>query len=232
MTRFVAASVAVCALAVITIPGFGAPQAGDPLEAAFARMDKAAATFKGLTAGIRQLSHTEVVDTNDVEEGTIAVKRIKAKDTRILIKFTKPDQKFYYIGEGKAWSYNPKTQEAQEADLGKSKDLVNQFMLLAFGSNSTELKSAYSVKLGGPDTVNGEKTTRLEMIPKSEEILKHVKRCDMWISDKGMTLQQKFFETGGDYVLATYSEVTLAPNLPDSAVKLEIPKGIKPTKIK
>ncbi|HTS61470.1 MAG TPA: outer membrane lipoprotein carrier protein LolA [Candidatus Acidoferrales bacterium] len=217
---------------MIAVSAFGAPQAGNLLELTFARMDKAAATFKGLTAGIRQLSHTEVVDTNDIEEGTIAVKRVKAKDTRILIKFTKPDTKFYYIGEGKAWSYNPKSQEAQEADLGKSKDLVNQFMLLAFGSNSAELKSAYSVKLGGPDVVNGENTTRLEMVPKSEEILKHVKRCDMWIAETGLTVQQKFFETGGDYVLATYSQVTLAPNLPESAVKLEIPKGIKVTKIK
>ena len=219
-------------LAGVSTAGFGAPQAGDSLDATFARMDKAAATFKGLTANIRKLSHTDVVDKDDVEEGNIAVKKVKPKDKRIKLTITKPETKFYYIGEGKAFSYVPKTQEAQEADLGKSKDLVNQFMLLAFGSNSTEVKSAYSVKYGGPDMVNGEKTTRLEMIPKSQEILKHVKRCDMWISDTGLTVQQKFFETGGDYVLMTYSQLTLVPNLPDSAVKLEIPKGIKVEKLK
>ena len=231
-TRIRAGTVLVCTLSILSVPGFGEPQAGNSLEATFARMDEAAAAFKGLTADIRHQSHTDVVDKDDVQEGTITVKRVKVKDTRILIRFTKPETKLYAIGGGKFWSYNPKTQEAQEADLGNSKDIVNQFMLLAFGSNSAELKSAYSVKLGGPDVVNGENTTRLEMVPKSEEILKHVKRCDMWIAETGLTVQQKFFETGGDYVLATYSQVTLAPNLPESAVKLEIPKGIKVTKIK
>jgi outer membrane lipoprotein-sorting protein len=232
MTRLSLAFVLLCTMMALAAPGFGEPQAGDSLEATFSRMDQAAATFKGLTADIRQQSHTEVVDKDDVQEGNIAVKRVKPKDTRIRINFTKPEVKVYAIGGGKFWSFVPKTQEAQEADLGNSKDIVNQFMLLAFGSNSSELRAAYSVKLGGPGLLNGEKVTRLEMVPKSEEILKHVKRCDMWISVKGMTLQQKFFEAGGDYVLATYSHLTLVPNLPDSAVKLELPRGVKPTKLK
>jgi outer membrane lipoprotein-sorting protein len=232
MIRKLIALVFAATLSSVMIPGFGAPQATESLESTFARMDKAAATFKGLTADIRQLSHTEVVDKDDIEEGTIAVKRIKSSDTRILIKFVKPDQKIYSIGDGKFRSFNPKSQEAQEADLGKSKDLVKQFMLLAFGSNSDEVKAAYTVRLGGTDTVKGEKATRLEMVPKSADILKHVKRCDMWVSSQGLTLQQKFFQTGGDYVLATYTHMTLVPNLPDSAVKLEFPHGVKVNKIK
>jgi outer membrane lipoprotein-sorting protein len=232
MTRIQFVTVLAGTLAAAAAAGFGAPQAGNPLEATFARMDEAAATFKGLTANIRKLHHTDVVQKDELEEGTIAVKRMKAKDTRVRIDITKPEAKSYAIGEGKFRSFNPKSLEAQEADLGKSKDIVNQFMLLGFGSNSAELKSAYSVKLGDPDAVNGEKAMRLEMVPKNEEILKHVKRCDLWISDKGITVQQKFFETGGDYVLATYSHIAPSPSLPDSAVKLEIPKGVKITKLK
>jgi len=230
MTRVSAACVLLGTLICTSGPGSGAPQAGSSLEAAFARMDEAAAVFKGLTADIRQQSHTEVVDTNDVEEGTIVVKRFKPKDTRILIRFT--DGKSYSIGDGKYRSFNSKTQEAQEADLGNSKDIVNQLMLLGFGSNSGELKAAYTIKLGGPDVVNGERTVRLEMVPKSADILKHVKRCDRWISEKGVAIQQKFFETGGDYVLATYTNVVVNPTVPDSAVKLDFPKGVKVTKLK
>jgi hypothetical protein len=70
------------------------------------------------------------------------------------------------------------------------------------------------------------------MLPKSEGMLKYIKRCDLWISDKGVTTQQKFFESGKDYSLATYSRIVLTSNLPDSAVKLEIPKGVKITKLK
>jgi outer membrane lipoprotein-sorting protein len=212
--------------------GFGAPQAGNSLEAVLAAMDKTAANFRGLTADVRRLSYTEVVDKSDVEEGTIAAKRTKGNETSIRINISKPEEKVYAVGGGDAWVYTPKTQEAEKASLGKSKVLVNQLMLLAFGSNSRDLQAAYTVKLGGADTVNGEKTTRLELIPKSEDVLKHVERCDMWISDKGLAVQQKFFTRGGDYVLTTYSHMTMAPNLPNSAVTFDVPKGVKVTKIK
>jgi outer membrane lipoprotein-sorting protein len=212
------------------VRGFGAPQASNPLEAALARMDQAAATFKGLTADIHRVSHTDVVDKNDIEDGNVSAKKFKPGDTRILIQVTKPQEKFYFVGGGKARLYNPKSQEAQEADLGKSKDIVNQLMLLAFGSNSTDLNAAYTIKLVGPDSVNGEKATRIELTPKSPEVLKHVKRCDMWISEKGFAVQQKFDQGSGDYVLTTYTNMKMVANLPDP--KLEIPKGIKVQKIK
>lgn len=232
MTRRFGVFVLACTVFASTVAGFGAPQAGSSLEETFARMDKSAAAFRGLTADIRQVSHTEVVSTDDVEEGTMVAKRMKPKDTRLLVQMKKPDPKSYSVAEGKLRIFNAKTQEAQEADLGKSKDLVNQFMLLAFGSNSSELKGAYTIKLGGPETVNGDKTTRIEMTPKSADTLKYINRCDMWISDKGVATQQKFFESGGDYVLVTYSNMVMNPPISDSALKLEIPKGVKITKLK
>jgi outer membrane lipoprotein-sorting protein len=202
------------------------------MDTALAAMDKASATFKGLTADVRKTSHNDVLNESDVEAGTITVKRFKKTDTRFLIKFSTPTEKQIYIGEGKVRMYNPKSQEAQEGSIGNSKDLVNEVMLLGFGSNSADLKAAYTVKLGGPDTLNGEKTTRLETTPKTAEVLKYVRRCDLWITDNGMVVQQKLYEPGGDYVLNTYTNMKMAPNLPDSAVKLEIPRGIKIQKLK
>jgi len=56
-------------------------------------------------------------------------------------------------------------------------------MLLGFGSNSKDLESAYSIRLGGPETVAGQAATRLELIPKSQDVLAHLKRVDLWISE-------------------------------------------------
>jgi len=71
-------------------------------------------------------------------------------------------------------------------------------MLLGFGSNSKDLESAYSIRLGGPETVAGQEATRLELIPKSPDVLAHLKRVDLWISDAmGIAVQQKLYETGG-----------------------------------
>jgi Outer membrane lipoprotein-sorting protein len=211
---------------------FGAPQAGNALDDVLKRLDDTATKFKGLNAEIRRVSHTELVDKNDVESGSVAAKRMRPKETSILIKMTDPETKFYWVGNGKGVEYTPKSNEAQEANFGKSKDIINQLMLLAFGSNSADLQAAYTIKLGGSDTVNGERTVRIELTPKTEEVKHYVRRCDMWINDKGLAVQQKFETGGGDYVLTTYKNMTLAPNLPDSAVKLDLPKNVKVTKIK
>jgi outer membrane lipoprotein-sorting protein len=213
--------------------GFGEP-AADPssLDGVLARLDQASISFKGLTADIRKMSHTEVVNVDDVDSGTIMVKRLKAHDTRIRIDLTNPRRQSVTIGEGKVQVFYPQTNEAQEVDLGKNRGVVDQFMLLGFGSNSAELRSAYTVTLGGADSVNGEKATRIMLVPKDPEILARVKKCELWISDKGLTVQQKFHTGGGDYVLSTYSRMNLNPTIADKDLKLDLPKGVKFGKLK
>jgi outer membrane lipoprotein-sorting protein len=218
--------------ALLTASAWGAFSADGDLVAVLKSMDQASTSFKGLTAQIRKLAHTQVVNVDDVSEGTIAVKRLRPHDTRIRIDFTKPNQQMVAIGGGKAEVYYPKLNEVQEGDLGKIRSLVDQLMLLGFGGNSTELQDAYTVTLGGPDSVNGEKATRIVLIPKSKEILQSVKKCELWVSDQGLTLQQKFDQGGGDYLLSTYSKINLSANIPESAVKLDVPKGAKRTKLK
>jgi outer membrane lipoprotein-sorting protein len=208
------------------------PPADAGLEGVLKSMDQTSASFKGLTADIRKLSHTQVVNADDVSEGVITLKRFKSHDTRFRIDFTRPNAQMVAVGGGKAEVYYPKINEVQEGDLGKIRSLVDQLMLLGFGGNSAELRDAYTVTLGGPETVGGEKATRIVLIPKSKEILQSVKKIELWVSDKGLTLQQKFDQGGGDYLLSTYSNIKLSANIPESAVKLEVPKGAKRTKLK
>src|ERR1039457_5627841 len=210
---------------------FGATAADSPLDAVLARLDEASATFKGLTADIRKMSHTDVVNVDDVDSGTIVVKRVKPHDIRIRIELTNPQQ-IVTIGGGKVQVFKPKTNEAQEVELGKNRGVVDQFMLLGFGSNSGEIRDAYTVTLGGAESINGEKTSRIILVPKDPEILARVKKCELWISDKGWTVQQKFHTGGGDYVLSTYSGMKLNPIIADKELKLELPRGVKFGKLK
>jgi outer membrane lipoprotein-sorting protein len=208
--------------------GGGAPAADSSLAATLARMDEATAKFKGLEADVNKISHTAVIDEDSVDAGTIAVKRPNPHDIRVLFDIKPPNPKKILIAGVKVDFYYPKINTLQEYDLGKSRSLVEQFMLLGFGSNSKDLASAYSIRLGGPETVAGQIAMRLELIPKSKDVLAHLKRVDLWISDAmGIAVQQKLFYPGGDYFLATYTNIKLRPNLPDSAVKLDLPKSVK-----
>jgi len=200
----------------------------DSLEAVFAKMDAAAANFKGLMATVRKVSHTAVIDEDSVDTGTIAVKRPKPHDVRMVMQTDPPHATDAEFAGTKARIYYPAMNTVQEWNLGKNKALVDQFLLLGFGSNSTDLERAYSITPGGPETVAGQKTTRIVLVPKDAELRAHFPKFELWVSDDtGLVVQQKFYEPGGDYIMTTYSNLKPAPNLPDSALTLHIPKGAK-----
>src|SRR5882762_11353977 len=79
-------------------PGFGVAAANNELDLALARMDQASSTFRGLTADLKKVSHLEVINKDEIDEGTIAVKRMKPKDMRVLIDIKRPDAKKAMIG--------------------------------------------------------------------------------------------------------------------------------------
>jgi len=197
------------------------------LESALARIDRASAGFKSVTADIRRLTHTDVINDDTIDSGSIKLKRSKPHDMRMLIDLTQPDPKSVAVQAKKAEIYYPRMQTVQEYDLGKYRDWLDQFYLVGFGTTSKELQDAYNLRLLGTDTKAGQKVIGLELVPKSKEILQHLKRFELWISDsKGLPVEQKYYPPG-QYIVVTYTNVNVNPDLPDSALKLQLPKGVK-----
>lgn len=201
--------------------------AGDP-DAVLDRIDKAGAAFRGMSAHLRRLSHTAVMNDDNVDSGTIRLKRAHHRDLRMLIDLTEPDPKTVAFQGHTVEIYYPKIQTVQEFDMaGKGRELLEQLFLLGFGTSRADLQASYNLRLVGPDTVDGRKTELLELIPKSKEVLQHLLKLEMWVAENGYPVQQKFYLKGGDYQLATYSDMKINPDLPDSALKLKTPKNVK-----
>jgi outer membrane lipoprotein-sorting protein len=211
----------------LSAPAWSNP-AGDA-HAVLERIDRAGAAFKGLSAHLRRVSHTAVMpDDDNVDSGTVLLKRSRAKDLKMLIDFTEPDAKAVEFQDHTVQIYYPKMKTVDIFDVGKSKDLLEQFFLLGFGTSRADLEAHYNLRLVGPDTLGGQKTEVLELIPKSKEVLQYLTKLEMWVAENGYPVQQKFYLKGGDYQLATYSDMKINPDLPDSALKLKLPKGVKP----
>jgi len=203
------------------LPGNAAAQTLDEL---LARMDQNAMSFKSMSAKLRYMSYVAVIKEGTVSTGTLTMKRSR-REAMVLVDFTEPDPKTVAVAGTKVAIYLPKLQTVEEYDLGKS---VEKYLALGFGASGKELKADYTLQELGADTVNGQKAMRLELIPKSKEVLKQLPRIELWISAAtGYPIQQKLHQTGGDYMLATYSDVVINPHLPDSAFKLNLPKGVK-----
>jgi outer membrane lipoprotein-sorting protein len=145
----------------------------------------------------------------------------------MLIEMTEPDPKSVSVQGKKGQLYYPRMQTVQEYDLGKFREWLDQFYLMGFGTTSKELQDGYIVRFLGADTKGGKPVSGLELIPKSKEILQHIKKFELWLSDEnGLPVEQKIYPAG-QYVVVTYSKININPDLPDSVLKLQVPKGTK-----
>ena len=222
-------TIAIAGIMGIALSVFARPKPAGDQEAVLDRVDRAGAAFRGMSAHLRRLSHMAVINEDNVDSGTILLKRAHRRDLRLLIDLTEPDPRTVAFQGHTLEIYYPKAATVQEIDVGNAKDraLLEQFFLLGFGTSRAELQASYNLRLVGPDTLSGQKTEILELIPKSKEVLQHLRKLEMWVAENGYPIQQKFYIPGGDYQLATYSDMKINPDLPDSALKLKTPKNVK-----
>lgn len=193
-----------------------------------ARMDQAAAVFRGLTAKLKRISYTAVIKDTSEEVGAIALRVGKSHEMQVRVDFTSPDIKTWAFRGRKAELFIPKINTVQEYDLGKHAKLLDQFLLLGFGSRSAELVKSYVMKLTGEESIEGQKTSKLELTPRTPEALEHLKRVEIWFPlSSGTPVQQKFYLGSGDYMLVQYSSLKMEPDLPESAVRLNLPANVK-----
>jgi outer membrane lipoprotein-sorting protein len=198
----------------------------ETLDQTLARMDKTADGFTSMSAKVRQLSHVNVINEETVSVGTTSLKRFK-RDVRVLVHFTSPDDKSVAVSGTRIEMYFPKIQTVQEYSVG-SRDKLEKYLALGFGASGADLKVDFDIKSLGDETLDGEKTARLELTPKDKQVRQQFSKIEMWISEtKGYPVQEKFYQSGGDYMLIVYSDVVINPSLPDSAFKLNLPKGVK-----
>ena len=201
------------------------PTSPDSLESVLERMDRTAASFKTFSADLRSVAHTAVIDEDDISTGTILLKRAN-RGMDMLMELTTPDRKSIALHGQKAEIYYPKMRIVEEYDISRYRALADQFLLIGFGTSGKELASAYNMKVLGTDQLL--QATRLELVPKSPEVLKNVKKLELWIPESGdYPVQQKFYLAAGDYRLATYTNVRKNPPLTDSDLKLRAPRDAK-----
>jgi outer membrane lipoprotein-sorting protein len=147
---------------------------------------------------------------------------------RMLVEFKEPDRKSVALHDSKLEIYYPKMQTVEEYDIGQHRELLDQFFLVGFGTSGKELASAYSVRVLGAETLAGQQSIRLELIPKSQEVQKNLKKLELWVPESDVyPVQQKFYLVAGDYKLATYTNVKMNPPVADSDLKLRVSKDVK-----
>ena len=190
-----------------------------------ARMDKAAAEFKSMTAQVSYVTHTEVLGEDDKESGAVTMKKVQAGVVQGRVDFTAPDPKILTFEKRKIQEYLPKIKTLQVFDLAKHGEQLDKFLMIGFGTSGIELAKDYDVAV-----LETEKSAiHLRLTPRDAEARHYVQYLDLWIPEQGdpYPLHEKIFEPSGDYRLVAYTDLKINPPLDPDALQLKLPPGVK-----
>jgi len=186
-------------------------------------MDAQAADFHSLTADLERTKVTVVVNDKSTESGKIFVRT----DEKMRIELSQPDARTILRDGDNFYVYNPKIHRVEEYNLGKRKSVVDQFLLLGFGTSGKSLKESYTIALQGEAVIDNQKVILLELLPKTDEVKHELSKILMWLDETTwLPVQQQFFETGsGDYSISRYKNVARNVRINDSEFKPHWPHG-------
>jgi outer membrane lipoprotein-sorting protein len=195
-----------------------------------AQMDKMSKDLASLSANLEYTKVTVLVDDKSTESGQLLFRR--GKTTEIRIDIQKPDTKVLLFEKNKGEMYFPKINQIQEYDLAQKSDLVQQFLLLGFGTDTNELKKAHNITYVKEEDLEGDTTVLLELLPRRGSSAAQITKIQLWVNEESwLPAQQEFFQPGGDYLIAHYSGVKVNRVLPGSTFELNAPANAKHVKM-
>lgn len=192
------------------------------LEGVLHHLDAAAKSFHSLSADVERTKVTVVVNDRSVETGDILV-----RGDKMLLEMKAPNPRTILRTGDNLYVYNPGLKRVEEYNLALHRSLVDQYVLLGFGTSGKELEKAYLATLMGEPTLDEKKTVQIELTPKSPEARNQISKIQIWFDESSwLPIQQQFFETGsGDYFIVRYSSVVRNPDLGKSHFEPHWPKG-------
>jgi outer membrane lipoprotein-sorting protein len=206
----------------------------DSLNDVLLRMDQAAQKFRSLSAKVRKTDYSDVLSDSTVEEGSFKMMKAGKDKVVLLADFTGQDAHTVQIAGNQVKIYHPKAKSVEIYDMRKFTKAANEYLFVGFGNTSAELQKTYTVTLGGAETVDGVKTTRLDLAPKSAEAKKLFNLIQLWIPEgQSNPMQEKILsgKEGKDYKLFQFSNAKIRtvsePALPASEFELKLPADVK-----
>ncbi len=218
-----------CGLALV---GAARAQAGkEAPDAALKRvvkeMNATAAKFRQTQAEFTWTQWEAVVsDVVDTQKGRIYFRRaggqiemaadIRSPKPGKYVLFADNQLELYEVGPNRVTKYNATKNRAD----------FETFLVLGFGGSGDDMLKSFDVKYIGAEKVasgnRGSDTDVLDLTPKSDKVRKNFTHITLWIDrERGVSVQQKLFDSQGDYRLAQYANIELNEKLPENVFKLK-----------
>jgi outer membrane lipoprotein-sorting protein len=194
------------------------------LDDVLKKMDATAAGFRTLEADFVWDQYQKVVDEHDTQKGTVYYRRA-GENVEMMADVKEPDSKFVLYKDGKLQVYQPKIDQVMEYSTGGNRNEIESYLVLGFGGSGQELKKSFDVSLVGEENIDGIATEELQLVPKSDKLRNNFSKILLWIDmSRGISVQQEFTQTQGDYRLAKYSDIRMPAKIGNDVFQLKTSK--------
>ena len=212
-------------MAAMCLPTRAALAAGD-LKATLAKLDASAARFRTTTADFEfDTIQTQPVPDKDVQKGVVYYRREGSRFQMGVHIDTVDGQKIVktiVCCQGGVKLYE---KQLNQVTILHKLGQYESWLMLGFGASGKQLAEMWNITDDGPETVNGVKTEKLEMIPKDPTVRRNLPRVTLWMDlDRGVSIKQIFDEGPGQYRVATYSNFEMNKSLPSDAFTIKTNK--------
>lgn len=194
----------------------------NPLQQVLQQLDRTAANFHTTQATFVWTQYTKIVDEKDVQKGTVYFRRAGSQ-VEMAADIGEPQPpKYVLFTESKVRVYETRIDQVTEYNTGKDRAAFESFLVLGFGGSGQDMMKSFDVTYSGTEKVDGVESAKLTLVPKAEKVRNTFDHIWLWIDPaRGVSLRQQLFAPGGDYRLATYSDIRLNEKISDSVFKLK-----------
>jgi outer membrane lipoprotein-sorting protein len=211
------------AIAAMAMLGSAAFAQNADLQKVLSEMDAASAKFQSAQADFSADSYTAVVESHDVQKGTIAFRRAGGATEMIMHVKTdegQPSLKDVLYKNGELDYYQPTVKQETILKAGSNYD---RYFSLGFGGGGKDLAANWNINYMGTETVDGVEAAKLDLTAKTpSDQFTHI---TIWVDAKrDVSLKQQVFQDSGDSRTAVYSNIKLN-DVPASAFTLQIASG-------
>lgn len=197
------------------------PQPTADLEQVLNQMDAAAAKFRTTQANFTWIQYNKVIDDiADTQKGKIYFRRA-GRDVQMAADLTEPDAKQLVFADGKFQIYQPRIDQEDIYNASAHREEFESILVVGFGGGGHDMEKSFAVKFLGNEKIGDTDTTKLDLVPKAEEVRRNFSHLLLWIDpQRGISVQQQLFEVSGDFRLAKYSDIEVNQKISDNAFKL------------
>jgi outer membrane lipoprotein-sorting protein len=192
------------------------------------KMERAHQEMKSLKAEMIQQKTNSQIGITDTEFGAILYKPAEGKTKgKLRIDYVRPSKDIVALVGENITFYQPRINQALKSTIAKaSKGKTSGYVgLYGLDSSLKSLVSSYNIDILKDEEINGQPTTVLRLIPKSNN--QQFASIDIWVLQNGLPSQWKLVERNGDHTIVTLKNLQLNSNIPDSAFNVNIPDGTK-----